>query len=153
MKDLLNYLLNNIIDHPEAIKIEEITDETGTIVFKVEVHPEDVGKVIGKKGKIINSIRNLIRVKAVKLQQRVRVEVVNPPLQNQVPTPEHPAMEDQPATISPVEPQPLTVSAVDKIVGSEETPAPPEPAKPVDEAPVPAEPAVNTEKPKATPAE
>lgn len=117
MKDLLNYLLTNIVDHAEAIKIDEATDETGTVILKVEVHPEDVGKVIGKKGKIINSIRNLIRVKAVKLQQRVRVEVVNPPLAGQSPAP---------AAAAPA-PAPAVNSEVDQIVGSEEAnPAQPE---------------------------
>jgi len=85
MKELLAYLLNNIVDHPEAVTIDEETDATGTIIYKVKVHAEDVGKVIGKQGKIINSIRNLVRIKAIKLQQRARVEVVNPPMARPTP--------------------------------------------------------------------
>lgn len=79
MKELLEYLIKNIVDRQDDVVITEETDETGTVVFKVQVHPSDVGKVIGKKGKIINSVRNIVRIKAIKTDQRARVEVVNPP--------------------------------------------------------------------------
>lgn len=79
MKDLLVYMLSNIVDYPEEIRVEEEVEADGTITFKVLVHPDDVGKVIGRKGKIINSMRNIVRVKAIKEDKRARVEVINPP--------------------------------------------------------------------------
>ena len=102
MKELLEYLIKNIVDQQDDVQITEETDETGTIIFKVKVSPEDVGKVIGKKGKIINSVRNIVRIKAIKTNQRARVEVINPPSQesdSQIQQPEQsaPAPANQPA--------------------------------------------------------
>ncbi len=73
MIDLVKYLVTNIVDKPEAIKVTDTVDETNTHLINITVDPEDMGKVIGKGGKIINAIRELARVKAIKLGERVRV--------------------------------------------------------------------------------
>ncbi len=77
MINLLHYILSNITDHPEAIHIEETIDPTDVKIFTITVHPEDMGKVIGKGGKIISSIRELVRIKAIKLNQRVKVVLLD----------------------------------------------------------------------------
>lgn len=75
MKELLNFIVSKIVDKPEAIKIEQTTDKHGTIRLILEVDKDDIGKVIGKQGKIIKAIRSLLRVKAIKTQQRVFLDL------------------------------------------------------------------------------
>jgi len=65
MKSLLEFILNHIVDHPEDVLVEESEDEQG-FTYTITVNPEDMGKVIGKNGRIIQSIRNLAKVRAVK---------------------------------------------------------------------------------------
>lgn len=73
MKDFLAYLLKNIVDKPEAVTISETTDATSTNVYNLTVDPSDMGKVIGKGGRIIKSIRDLARVLATKQNSRINV--------------------------------------------------------------------------------
>lgn len=73
MKDTLQYLLEHIVDHKDAIVIDETNDQ-GRIVYIVQVHQEDMGKVIGKQGRIIRAIRDVIKLIAAK--QHTYVDVV-----------------------------------------------------------------------------
>lgn len=74
MKNLLEFLLLHLVDHPEDIVIEEVEEES-QIRFIVHVHPEDMGKVIGKRGAVIDAIRKIARVRAVKEGIRAYVSV------------------------------------------------------------------------------
>lgn len=65
MKDLLNYLVTNLVKHPEDIQIQESKGGSGEVVLEFRVNPEDTGLVIGKGGKVIRSIRNLLKTKAI----------------------------------------------------------------------------------------
>ena len=73
MLDLVKYLVGNIVDKPDAVQVTDTVDETNTHLINITVDPEDMGKVIGKGGKIINAIRELAKVKAIKTGTRVRV--------------------------------------------------------------------------------
>ena len=73
MLDLVKYLVTTIVDHQDKVQINETIYETQTHIITINVDPEDMGKVIGKGGKIINSIRELTKVKAIKQGLRVRV--------------------------------------------------------------------------------
>lgn len=73
MKDTLIYLLQAIADHPEAIVVDETTVED-KIVLTIHCDGEDMGKIIGKSGRIIRSLRDLIKLMAAK--QGVYVDVV-----------------------------------------------------------------------------
>lgn len=75
MKNLLNFVVTQIVDEPKAVKIAEEKDENGIIKLTLEVAEEDMGKVIGKKGKIIFALRQLLRIKALKTNQRVFLEL------------------------------------------------------------------------------
>lgn len=75
MKNLLEFLLLHLVDNPDEISIEEIETERA-VEFRISVHPDDVSKVIGKKGRIIKAIRKLAQVRAVKDQVKVLVTVV-----------------------------------------------------------------------------
>jgi hypothetical protein len=73
MRDFLEYLIKNIVDDAEAVVIDESEDEYGNVLLTVTVSPEDIGKVIGKEGRIIKAVRDLVKILAVKAQRKVNV--------------------------------------------------------------------------------
>lgn len=76
MQELLEFILKHIVNYPDEVVVSK--EEDGEIVrFHITVNPEDAGLVIGKEGKVINAIRNLIRVPAVKEQKKVYLDIVN----------------------------------------------------------------------------
>lgn len=72
MKNLLEFLLIHLVDNPDAVRIEASQDGD-TDVYTLYVAPEDMGKVIGRHGNVINSIRTLARVRAVKEGKHISV--------------------------------------------------------------------------------
>lgn len=73
-KNLLEYIVKNLVNHPENIEIsEEQVDKK--VVLKLKVDKEDMGRVIGKEGRIIRSIRELIYAYAMKEHKKVTVEI------------------------------------------------------------------------------
>lgn len=72
MKDALLFIISSIVDSADAVKIEE-QEEDGIINFIVTVAKEDMGKVIGKEGKVIRSIRNIMKIKAMKQDARINI--------------------------------------------------------------------------------
>jgi predicted RNA-binding protein YlqC (UPF0109 family) len=72
MKDILVYLLTNIVDTPDEVSVDE-SEADGVTTFTIHVATTDMGKVIGKEGKIIRSIRNILKVKAMKEEKRIYV--------------------------------------------------------------------------------
>lgn len=77
MQDILSYVIKNIVTTPDDVKIEEVVDETGTTTYQVTVNPSDVGRIIGKEGKVIKAIRTIMRVIAIQKGVHVRVSVVS----------------------------------------------------------------------------
>lgn len=73
MKDLAHYLLTHLVDHPEAIEVSETEGEMSTITLTLTVAKEDMGKVIGKQGKTIRAIRDVIKILALKQNKYVDV--------------------------------------------------------------------------------
>jgi uncharacterized protein len=65
MKDTLIYLLSQIVTHPEEVVVDEVEDADKT-TLTIHVNEEDIGKVIGKQGRIIRSLRDLIKLIAAK---------------------------------------------------------------------------------------
>lgn len=76
MKEILNLIIENLVESKQDVSIEEI-EENGIIVFKVKVNKNDMGKVIGKQGKIAHSIRSLMKAVGSKEQKKVDVEFVD----------------------------------------------------------------------------
>lgn len=76
MKQLLEYIVPNIVNHPEDVIINE-TEDNGVINLSIKVNPEDMGRVIGKSGKVIKAIRQIGRIIAIKKGVRVNIDVVD----------------------------------------------------------------------------
>ena len=76
MKELLLYIARNLVDHPDEVVVNEIekSDET---VFELHVAPSDMGKVIGRQGKIAREIRVLMRSVAQRQGKRISVDIVD----------------------------------------------------------------------------
>lgn len=75
MKAFLEYLLHNIVDYPDEIRIEEVVVGEHSVQYTIFAKQEDIGKIIGREGKIIQAVRNLVKVLAVKENKQVRVEI------------------------------------------------------------------------------
>lgn len=73
-KELLNYIVKNLVNHPEVVEIEEVEHEA-RLVLKLRVAKEDMGRIIGKEGRIIRSIREIINAYAMKDSKKVSVDV------------------------------------------------------------------------------
>lgn len=76
MKDLLLYIAQNLVDNPDEVQITERVEED-EIVFQLKVAPSDMGKVIGRYGKIAKEIRILMRSVAQRQGKRVSVDIVD----------------------------------------------------------------------------
>lgn len=76
MKDLLTYIARNLVEHPDAVSVTE-TDDNGTVVLELRVDPNDMGKVIGRQGRIAKEIRVLMRSVAQRQGKRVNVEIID----------------------------------------------------------------------------
>ena len=76
MKDLLLYMAKNLVDNPDAVSVNELTEEDG-LVLELRVAPEDMGKVIGRQGRIAKEIRTIIKTVAQRDGVKVTVEIVD----------------------------------------------------------------------------
>jgi uncharacterized protein len=78
MKKALEYIVSQIVDEPEKVEIKEHEDQ-GIINFNITVAPSDMGKIIGKNGKIIRSIRNVIKISAIKQNKKINISLIENP--------------------------------------------------------------------------
>ena len=76
MKEILQTIIENLVDNPDAVEINQI-DETGVIVFEIKVAEGDMGKIIGKQGRIAKSIRTVMKAAATKEHKKVTVEFLD----------------------------------------------------------------------------
>jgi len=74
MKDLLELIAKNLVDNPDSVVVTETQGERGTIL-ELRVAPEDMGKVIGKQGRIAKAIRTVVKAGAIQNDTRVTVEI------------------------------------------------------------------------------
>ncbi len=74
MKDALDYILKTITDNPEKVEVEE-EEQDGVISFIIKVDKADAGKVIGKGGKVIRAIRNVIKIAAIKENKKINISL------------------------------------------------------------------------------
>lgn len=75
MRELVEYIVKELVDNPEAVTVKETQAESVTII-EVRTAPADAGKVIGREGRIVNSIRTIVKAAAAKQEKKVSVEIL-----------------------------------------------------------------------------
>ena len=76
MQDTLKYIIQSIVDKPDVVSIEESEQDCIT-QFVITADPSDYGKIIGKEGKIIRSIRNIMKIPAIKAGIRINISLAD----------------------------------------------------------------------------
>jgi len=76
LKDLILVLTKSLVDDPSQVSVEEKADDRGEVVYEIRVAPDDMGKVIGRQGRVIKAIRTVAKAAAIRTGKRVNVEVV-----------------------------------------------------------------------------
>jgi hypothetical protein len=76
-QQFLEYIVKELVDHPESVKTNRTVDEMG-VLLTLEVHPEDMGKIIGRSGNTAKAIRILLRVVGMKNNARVNLKINEP---------------------------------------------------------------------------
>ena len=76
MKELLLYMAKNLVDDPESVSVTETSDEEGK-VLEFRVAPGDMGKVIGRQGRIAKEIRTIVKTVAQRTGEKITVEIVD----------------------------------------------------------------------------
>lgn len=75
MKELVEYIAKSLVDHPDEVEVVEIPGTT-SVIIELRVSPDDMGRVIGRDGRVANAIRVLLRVIAAKEGKRVTLEII-----------------------------------------------------------------------------
>jgi predicted RNA-binding protein YlqC (UPF0109 family) len=76
MTELLETLVKALVEDPDAVEIEEI-EEDGDLIYEITVAEDDLGRVIGRRGRVANAIRTVAKAAAVRLDRRVVVEILD----------------------------------------------------------------------------
>jgi len=76
MQELIEYLVRELVDDPANARVEPV-EEQGTIVYQVYVAQSDLGKVIGRRGRIANALRVMAKAAGLKDRQRATVEIIS----------------------------------------------------------------------------
>ncbi len=76
MEDLLEYLAKSLVDKPEEVSVTR-REEDGAVILELRVAPDEVGKVIGKGGRVANAMRTVAKAAAVKQERRVIVDILD----------------------------------------------------------------------------
>jgi hypothetical protein len=75
MKELVKIIAKSLVDNPDMVQVNEIVGEQ-SIILELKVAPDDMGKVIGKQGRIAKAIRTVVKAAAIKENKRVVVEII-----------------------------------------------------------------------------
>jgi predicted RNA-binding protein YlqC (UPF0109 family) len=75
LEELLAYLARQLVDEPDQVRVERHEREDGELLLELHVAPDDVGKVIGKQGRIARALRTVVKASAVRSGRRVHVEI------------------------------------------------------------------------------
>lgn len=76
MEELVSIIAKALVDHPEDVAVRTV-EKDRLVVYELTVHPDDVGKVIGKQGRIAKSLRAVVTSAAVKMDKRVTVDIIS----------------------------------------------------------------------------
>ena len=75
MQELVEYLAKGLVDKPDEVRVERVEKE-GALVLELRVAPEDVGKVIGRQGRIARALRTIVRAAGARSNERAMLEIV-----------------------------------------------------------------------------
>jgi predicted RNA-binding protein YlqC (UPF0109 family) len=75
MEELVEYLARGLVDKPDEVNVERV-ERDGAIVLELRVAPDDVGKVIGRQGRIVRALRTLVRASGARSNERTLLEIV-----------------------------------------------------------------------------
>lgn len=78
MKDILHFIITSIVDNPDKVEVTQ-DDQDGIMNLNVKLAKEDMGRVIGKNGKIIKSIRNVMKIPAIKQNKKIFINLEETP--------------------------------------------------------------------------
>ena len=76
MADLLEWLAKQLVDDPDAVRVEQVERDDDTTVLELYVAPEDRGKVIGRQGRLARALRTIVRASAARSRRRIVLEIV-----------------------------------------------------------------------------
>ena len=77
MTELVAELARRLVDEPDAVQVEEIDEEDGTLVLRLHVAEGDVGKVIGRQGRLARALRTVVRAGGVEAGRRLQLEIAD----------------------------------------------------------------------------
>lgn len=75
MKELILTIAKSLVDHPDQVKVDTVENDH-TLVYKLSVHQDDVGKIIGKQGRIAKALRTVVYAAASQEKKRITVEIM-----------------------------------------------------------------------------
>jgi hypothetical protein len=75
LTELVEYIAKALVDHPEEVTVNRVEGEQ-SVIIELKVHPDDMGKIIGKQGRIAKAIRTVVKAAAAKEGKRVIVEIL-----------------------------------------------------------------------------
>ena len=75
MEELVEYLARGLVDKPDEVNVARV-ERDGAIVLELRVAPDEVGKVIGRQGRIVRALRTLVRASGARSNERVLLEIV-----------------------------------------------------------------------------
>ena len=75
MKELVEYIAKSLVEHPDQVRVEEVIGAR-SIIYELRVAPSDMGRVIGKRGRVANAMRSLLRVASANGGKRAILEIV-----------------------------------------------------------------------------
>jgi uncharacterized protein len=76
MAELVAELARRLVDEPDAVRVEELEEEDGTLLLRLHVDEGDVGKVIGRQGRLVRALRTIVRAGGVEAGRRLQLEIV-----------------------------------------------------------------------------
>ncbi len=80
MKDVLSQIIKSIVDKPEEASVSE-EEQDGVVNFTISVAKDDMGKIIGKNGKVIRAVRNVMKIPAIKNNKKIFISLLENPQQ------------------------------------------------------------------------
>jgi predicted RNA-binding protein YlqC (UPF0109 family) len=77
MRDLLEFLTRSLVESPDAVQVTEVEEIDGEVVLEVEVADDDLGRVIGRGGRVANALRSVMKAAATREEKRVVVDILD----------------------------------------------------------------------------